>query len=123
MLGRRYNRAKKASGWTKGKERNGGQNDPELRTSEKLAAEYGVSPATVKRAGKTADFLDKHPDEKQAVIKKRKRIRCTRLDRSEPTWKAQSHTGSMGVHAWKKVQPGEGESRIQSETESSEGSK
>lgn len=54
LIGRRYNRTKKA-------QNDGGagvakatvdQNDPRLSTAEKLATEHGVSPATVKRAGK-----------------------------------------------------------------------
>jgi hypothetical protein len=51
LLGNRYNRQKKARGNPSGVL---GQNDP-LPTADKLAAEYGVSPATVKRAGKMAE--------------------------------------------------------------------
>ena len=50
-LGRRYNRTKKAVGKPLGTIL--GQNDP-ISTAEKLARQYGVSPATVKRAGKFA---------------------------------------------------------------------
>lgn len=38
------------------------------KTADLLAAEYGVSPAIVKRAGKTAELLDKNPEEKEAVL-------------------------------------------------------
>jgi len=54
--GRRYNR-KKTIGHGAG---SAGQNEPQ-NTAEKLAAEYGVSPATVKRAGKTADLDGEEP--------------------------------------------------------------
>ena len=40
----------------------------------------GYQSATVKRAGKTAELLDEHPDEREAVIKKRKRIRVVKKD-------------------------------------------
>jgi 4-diphosphocytidyl-2-C-methyl-D-erythritol kinase len=56
LLGRRYNRAKKADNSRPGndnaaKER-GGQNDHREKTAEKLAKEHGVGEATVRRAGK-----------------------------------------------------------------------
>ena len=52
LLGRRYNRVKKAEhDGGKGKERiSGAQVDPHLKTADRLAAQHGVSPATVKRA-------------------------------------------------------------------------
>ena len=49
LLGRRYNRAKKAHGGDRKSEESRDQFEP-LKTAEKLAAEHGVSPATVKRA-------------------------------------------------------------------------
>ena len=49
LLGRRYNRAKKAHGGDRKSEESRDQCEP-LKTAEKLAAEHGVSPATVKRA-------------------------------------------------------------------------
>lgn len=51
LLGRRYNRAKKAHGGDRKTEESRDQNEP-LKTAEKLAVEHGVSPATVKRAGR-----------------------------------------------------------------------
>ena len=56
LIGDRYNRQKKtkAEAGAKGGSSKG-QNDTCLVTADKLAAEYGVSPATVKRAGKTAE--------------------------------------------------------------------
>ena len=64
ILGRRYNRQKKAKedggkGTAKATE---DQNDPRLFTAEKLSAENHVSPATVKRAGKFAEEADKTPE-------------------------------------------------------------
>lgn len=62
LLGRRYNRAKKAAGAQAGNsnaEKQKDQIDPVVSTAEKLAAEHGVSPATVKRAGQYADAVAK----------------------------------------------------------------
>lgn len=57
ILGRRFNRAKKPHGGDRGNQYVAkDQNDP-LPTAEKLANEYNVSPATVKRAGQYADAL------------------------------------------------------------------
>ena len=56
MLGRRYNRAKKAIRGDRKSEESKAQIDP-LKTAEKLAAEHGVSPATVKRAGQYAEAV------------------------------------------------------------------
>jgi hypothetical protein len=49
LLGRRYNRAKRANG---GDRKSEGQSDPlKKRTSAKIAAEHGVAEKTVRRAG------------------------------------------------------------------------
>ena len=58
LLGRRYNRAKKAHGGDRKSEESRDQFEP-LKTTEKLATEHGVSPATVKRAGQYADAVAK----------------------------------------------------------------
>jgi hypothetical protein len=52
ILGRRYNRQKKAVGKPEGAKL--GQSEP-ISTAEKLAKENHVSPATVKRSGKFAE--------------------------------------------------------------------
>lgn len=80
LLGVRYNKAKgnRENNLRQNVPKN--QNDPSVNQANLLATEYGVSSATVKRAGKTAELLDKHPDEKEAVIKKRKRIRIVKQD-------------------------------------------
>ncbi len=57
ILGRRYNRTKKAVGSVNQHTVARDQNDPQQKTADKLAAEYNVSPATVKRAGQYADAL------------------------------------------------------------------
>lgn len=59
MLGRRYNRAKKAQndGGAGVSKTTVAQIDPRLSTAEKLAAKHGVSPATVKRAGQYAEAV------------------------------------------------------------------
>jgi len=58
LLGRRYNRAKKAAGGRADRDFSGAQIDPP-KTADRLAAEHGVSPATVKRAGQYADAVAK----------------------------------------------------------------
>ena len=61
LMGRRYNRAKKAQGAQAGNsnaEKQKDQIDPVVSTAEKLATEHGVSPATVKRAGQFADAVE-----------------------------------------------------------------
>ena len=58
LLGRRYNRAKKAHGGDRKSEESRDQFEP-LKTAEKLATEHGVSPATVKRAGQYAEAVAK----------------------------------------------------------------
>lgn len=74
LRGRRYNRMKKAQGsnnqYVQAKSEKG-QIDT-LHTANKLSDEYGVSPATVKRNGKMAEYLDEHPTEAEAVLQGRK---------------------------------------------------
>ena len=55
IRGRRYNRQKKVQG---GDHKSKCQNDTLIDTSEVLAKEHGVSPATIKRDGKKAAQLD-----------------------------------------------------------------
>lgn len=60
ILGRKYNRTKKAQGAPVGNsnaEKQIAQNEPVVSTADKLAAQHGVSPATVKRAGQFADAV------------------------------------------------------------------
>lgn len=60
LLGRRYNRQKKTNhDGGKGKSRSGDQIDHHLKTSEKIAKDHGVAPATVRRAGKFAAAVEK----------------------------------------------------------------
>ncbi|MEX0774678.1 MAG: hypothetical protein WD042_03070 [Phycisphaeraceae bacterium] len=71
LLARRYNRAKKREGGSgrnqHSEERD--QNDPVAqRTAERLAKEHGVSPATVKRAGKKR-FNEVRREIKRAEVK------------------------------------------------------
>ena len=51
LLGRRYNRTKRANGGDRKSDESLAQNDPVISTAAKLATEHGVSEATVKRAG------------------------------------------------------------------------
>jgi 16S rRNA G966 N2-methylase RsmD len=76
LLGTRYNRIKHQGKRT---DLTSHQNDGKS-TAETLALEYGVSKATVERAGKTASLLDANPREKEAVIRKRKRLREVKKD-------------------------------------------
>ena len=69
LLGRRYNRVKKApndggKGTSKGTV---DQVDPRLSTAAKLAAEHGVSEPTVKRAAKFAEEVERTPELKAAI--------------------------------------------------------
>jgi N6-adenosine-specific RNA methylase IME4 len=59
LRGRIYNRRKKAVGKPSGTIL--GQNDP-VSTAEQVAAETGVSPATVKRNGKMAEEVESDPE-------------------------------------------------------------
>jgi len=67
LLGRRYNRMKKAHG---GDRKSKAQNEPLISTASKLAKEHGVSAATVKRAAKFAEEVERTPALKQAIREK-----------------------------------------------------
>jgi hypothetical protein len=72
LLGRRYNRTKKAVGAPAGNDnasKQTGQNVTIVSTAETLATQYGVSERTVKRAGADAALLDAHPEMAAAVIR------------------------------------------------------
>ena len=70
ILGRRYNRQKKAAHAGENQHTVGGdQNEPHLKTAERLAAEHHVSPATVKRAAKFAEAVDAEPSKAAAVMR------------------------------------------------------
>jgi N6-adenosine-specific RNA methylase IME4 len=65
LLGRRYKRAKKRHG-ERGPEKTD-QNDQSSGTAETIGAEHGVSPATVRRAEKFFDEVERTPELKRAV--------------------------------------------------------
>lgn len=68
IRGRRYNRVKKAVGEHKGNQHTKterAQSDPLPKTTERLAKQHGVSPATIKRDGAAAALIDKHPEKAQ----------------------------------------------------------
>jgi len=65
------------------------QNDPSIRTAEKLAKEYHVSPATIKRDAKFALAVDKLPPEDKGDIKSPLSFWCYSRDR-------QGHKGADG---------------------------
>jgi len=76
LRGRRYNRAKKAQGGTGANQyKQKDQNDTSANTAKRLAKEHGVSPATIKRDGKIAAFMDEHPEEANAVIRGEKKLK------------------------------------------------
>ena len=68
LLGRRYNRMKKAQG-ARGKQKTG-HFDPSSghATADSLAAEHGVTEKTVRRAGKFAEEVEQTPELQQAII-------------------------------------------------------
>ena len=72
LRGRRYNRAKRQGERT---DLTLDQNDTKLHTADRLAKEHGVSPATIKRDGKIAAFMDEHPEEAKAVIRGVKKLK------------------------------------------------
>lgn len=68
LLGRRYNRQKKAQGGTGANQHSQkDQNDLSANTAEKLATEHGVSAPTVKRAAKFAEEVEKTPELQEAI--------------------------------------------------------
>lgn len=79
LLGRRYNRMKKAAHRPKEELR---QNDGvKGETAGTLASQYGVSPRTVERAGKFAEEVESDPELLQAVKEKRPVSRAKRVKR------------------------------------------
>ncbi len=75
VLGRIYNRSKKADGHRGPKKLD--QNEP-ASTADKLAKEHGVSSATVKRAGKFAEAVEKVETEEPAVAAEGRKAVVTR---------------------------------------------
>ena len=68
VRGRRYNRLKKAAHAGHNQHTGGGgQNDPQQDTSERLAAEHGVSASTIERGAKMALGLKKSQAEAGAI--------------------------------------------------------
>lgn len=68
ILGRRYNRQKKSQGGDRGNQYVAKDQIDTLPTADRLAAEYGVSPATVKRAGAVAESLEDASPELMAAV-------------------------------------------------------
>lgn len=66
LLGRRYNRAKKAGGGRADRDLSGGQSD-HPKTAEAIATQHGVSEKTVRRAGKFAEEVESTPELLAAV--------------------------------------------------------
>jgi N6-adenosine-specific RNA methylase IME4 len=70
-LGRRYNRTKKAKGGTGANQhKQMGQIEPSA-TAEILARQHSVSAATVKRAGKFAEEVEKTPELQKAIAERK----------------------------------------------------
>lgn len=68
LIGRRYNRMKKAvNDGGKGTTKTVPQNEERLSTAEKLANEHGVSRATVERAGEFAREVEETPELQEAI--------------------------------------------------------
>lgn len=70
LLGRRYNRTRKAAGGQPGNN-NAAKNEvgkmPTSNTAEALAAEHGVNESTVRRAGKFAEEVERKPELQKAI--------------------------------------------------------
>jgi hypothetical protein len=80
IRGRLYNRIKKSHG---GHLRRSVENQPFVRTSEKLATEFNVSPDTIKRDGKIADYLSENTEEEKKVLEGTKTIKEVKKDRQK----------------------------------------
>jgi len=59
LIGRRYNRTKKDVGSVNQHTVARDQSDPQQKTADKLADDYGISAPTIKRAGQFADAVEK----------------------------------------------------------------
>jgi len=82
LRGRIYNRRKKAVGSNLPQNRLKDQNDPLVSTAEQVAAETGVSPATVKRNGKMAEEVENDP-ELLAAINDRTEFKKVKREKKE----------------------------------------
>jgi len=67
-VGRRYNRTKKVAHGREGRTFSEDQIDPPKSTAETLATEHGISPATVKRAGKLAEAVESVEREEPEIV-------------------------------------------------------
>jgi hypothetical protein len=84
LLGRRYNRAKKAQGGTGANQyTQSGQTDRSAPTADTLATQHGVSEKTVRRAGKFAEEVERTPELTQAVEQGRPFFRSGAHSRNE----------------------------------------
>jgi hypothetical protein len=88
IRGRMYNRMKKnvpnpeGIGGKSGKIVKG-QNDTQQSTADDLSKKFHVSPSTVKRDGKLAEFLSKHPEQEKAVLNNEKRLSDVRREQKK----------------------------------------
>jgi len=112
LLGRRYNRMKKAQG-ARGKQKTG-HFDPSSghATADSLAAEHGVTEKTVRRAGKFAEEVEQTPELQQAIIDqvpvaKAKKVMAKKHRRAENLRIAQEVEKSTGVKASERCQLGD----------------
>ncbi len=81
LLGRRYNRVKKALGFQDagpGRGKTLDQVDPMFSTADRLAAQHGVSSATVKRAAKFAKEVEASPILQKAIAAKKPVLQARR---------------------------------------------
>jgi len=100
LLGRRYNRTKKAHGGDRKSEESRGQSDP-LKTAEVLAQQHGVSPATVKRAGQYAAAVDAIakalPDSAPAALPRQAVIKAAAMIEKAPERAAEIISGTKSL--------------------------
>jgi len=98
IRGRRYNYAKQSvGGQIPGK--GVGQNDPPIRTSETLAVEYNVSEKTIRRDGKTAEWLAQHPEDEKAVIAGTKTITDVKREHKDKQRTAKRKQAAKAIEA------------------------
>lgn len=81
LRGRIYNRTKRQDGGH-GNQKSGDQIDTP-KTADKLSADFGISPATIKRDGQIATYLAARPEEEKQVISGEKKLSTIRQEQKQ----------------------------------------
>lgn len=111
IRGRRYNRLKKPMhDGGKGVSRSGDQNEPYLRTADKIAGEHGVSAPTIKRDAQLQSQLEElktvYPEEVERVYQGKAKIK-TVFDAKRADEKAEKPWTELELERKQKVENGE----------------